>query len=69
MYLLLKEKLKPVRDNPEEWQLPSDKYMVSEPDLYYREESFNFLLMIKGAATEIKRTGNGQTCIKKRQRI
>ena len=41
MYLLLKEELKPVRDNPEEWQLPSDKYMVSEPDLYYREESFN----------------------------
>ena len=56
MYLLLKEKLKPVRDNPEEWQLPSDKYMVSEPDLYYREESFNFLLMMTGDAAEIKRT-------------
>ena len=41
MYLLLKEELKPVHDYPEEWQLPSDKYLVSEPDLYYREESFN----------------------------
>ena len=41
MYLLLKENLKPERDLPDEWQLPSDKYLVSEPDLYYREEDFN----------------------------
>ena len=41
MYLLLKESLKPERDAPEEWQLPGEKYAVSEPDLYYREESFN----------------------------
>ena len=41
MYFFLKEKLKPERDLPDEWQLPSDKYLVSEPDLYYREESFN----------------------------
>ena len=41
MYFFLKEKLKPERDLPEEWQLPGDKYLVSEPDLYYREESFN----------------------------
>ena len=41
MYFFLKEKLKPERDLPDEWQLPSDKYLVSEPDLYYREEDFN----------------------------
>ena len=41
MYLLLKEDLKPERDAPEERKLPSDKYVISEPDLYYREESFN----------------------------
>ena len=41
MYLLLKENLKPERDLPDEWQLPGDKYLVSEPDLYYREEDFN----------------------------
>jgi hypothetical protein len=40
-YLLLKEELKPERDAPEEWKLPSEKYVVSEPDLYYREEDFN----------------------------
>ena len=41
MYDLLKDRLKPDLDFPEDWQLPQDKYMVSEPDLYYREESFN----------------------------
>lgn len=41
MYLILKDELKRERDIPEEWQLPGDKYVVSEPDLYYREESFN----------------------------
>ena len=41
MYLLLKEERKPERNIPEDLQLPRDKYAVSEPDLYYREESFN----------------------------
>ena len=41
MYVLLKDELKPDNDFLEDWQLPSDKYVVSEPDLYYREESFN----------------------------
>ena len=41
MYVLLKDELKPDNDFLEDWQLSSDKYVVSEPDLYYREESFN----------------------------
>ena len=41
MYALLKEKLKPDIELFEDWELPSDKYAVSEPDLYYKEECFN----------------------------
>ena len=41
MYALSKERLNPERELPEEFRLPNDKYIVSEPDLYYREDSFN----------------------------
>ena len=41
MYVLVKDGLKDGSDNFEDWQLPSETYMVSEPDLYYKEESFN----------------------------
>ena len=41
MYALVKEELKAGRDGTRELQLPHDKYAVSEPDLYYREEAFN----------------------------
>ena len=41
MYALAKERLSPERDLFEDIQLPNDKYLVSEPDLYYREDSFN----------------------------
>ena len=41
MYLLSKEGLRQDRDIPAEWKLPSEKYVVSEPDLYYREDDFN----------------------------
>ena len=37
MYALVKEQIK----ESEDLHLPSDKYVVSEPDLYYKEESFN----------------------------
>ena len=64
MYLLLKEELKPERDTAEEWQLPSDKYLVSEPDLYYREEDFNsgetnlcFLLGHSGSGKSVMARG------------
>ena len=39
MYVLVKEKLKD--ENFKDIELPSDKYAVSEPDLYYKEDSFN----------------------------
>jgi energy-coupling factor transporter ATP-binding protein EcfA2 len=41
MYALLKEQLKPERELFADLELPRDKYAVSEPDLYYKEESFN----------------------------
>ena len=41
MYVLKKDELKADIDIFEDWQLPSDKYAVSEPDLYYKEDSFN----------------------------
>lgn len=41
MYVLVKDKLKADEDSFGELQLPKDKYIVSEPDLYYREDSFN----------------------------
>ena len=41
MYILLKDKLETDRAVFEEWQQLNEKYVVSEPDLYYKEESFN----------------------------
>ncbi|MDO5139069.1 MAG: hypothetical protein Q4D71_11525 [Oscillospiraceae bacterium] len=41
MYFLKKEELKADINIFEDWQPPSEKYMISEPDLYYKEESFN----------------------------
>lgn len=41
MYVLRKEQLKPEGSLTAQLQLPGDKYAVSEPDLYYKEESFN----------------------------
>ena len=40
MYELVKENLKD-NNNFTEWQLPSESFIISEPDLYYKEESFN----------------------------
>ena len=41
MYVLMKEKLWIGGDPSAEWQPPSEAYVISEPDLYYKEESFN----------------------------
>ena len=41
MYALVKDKLKADSDIFGDVQLPRDKYAVSEPDLYYKEDSFN----------------------------
>ncbi len=41
MYALVKEELTAARRGAWDLQLPSDKYTVSEPDLYYREQDFN----------------------------
>ena len=41
MYVLIKDKLKADNDIFAEWKLPNETYVLSEPDLYYKEESFN----------------------------
>ena len=41
MYVLIKDRLKGENGSYEGRQLPNEKYMRSEPDLYYKEESFN----------------------------
>ena len=41
MYAIIKEKLNFDSIDFEESQLPNEKLMLSEPDLYYKEESFN----------------------------
>ena len=41
MYVLQKEKLRADNDIFGDWQLPNDTLLRSEPDLYYKEESFN----------------------------
>jgi Fe-S cluster assembly ATPase SufC len=41
MYDLMRDKLKPENDSDEEWQLSNESFIVSEPDLYYKEELFN----------------------------
>ena len=41
MYVLMWEKLRISGDCSEEFLLPKDALVISEPDLYYKEESFN----------------------------
>ncbi len=41
MYVLVRDRLTEGSEIFGEWQLPSDKYTVSEPDLYYKEDGFN----------------------------
>lgn len=41
MYVLMKDKFKPGGELSEDWQMPKGAFVVSEPDLYYKEESFN----------------------------
>jgi hypothetical protein len=41
MYVLIKDKLNPGNDIFEGLQLPNETFIHSEPDLYYKEESFN----------------------------
>ena len=41
MYVLVKDKLNAGNDIFEGLQLPNESFIVSEPDLYYKEESFN----------------------------
>ena len=41
MYVLVRDKLIADSDIFGEWQLPNETFIVSEPDLYYKEESFN----------------------------
>ena len=41
MYYIVKDTLNADNAVSADLQLPGDKYMVSEPDLYYKEDSFN----------------------------
>ena len=41
MYVLVRDKLIADNDIFEGWQLPNESFILSEPDLYYKEESFN----------------------------
>ena len=41
MYVLKKDGLKADNGMFEDLQLPADKYVVTDPDLYYKEDSFN----------------------------
>ena len=41
MYFIVKDKLRADSDMFADWPLPNEKYVVSEPDLYYKEDSFN----------------------------
>ena len=41
MYVLLKDRLGNDSTAFEEWKQPNEKYLLSEPDLYYKEDSFN----------------------------
>ena len=41
MYSLMKDRLRGGSSTPFDWQPPNEKYAVSEPDLYYKEDSFN----------------------------
>ena len=41
MYFIMKDKLRSESPFFSDGQLPNEKYVVSEPDLYYKEDSFN----------------------------
>ena len=41
MYVLLKDRLENDSTVFEEWKQQNEKYLLSEPDLYYKEDSFN----------------------------
>ena len=41
MYVLVRDKLIADSEIFGEWQLPNETFIVSEPDLYYKEDSFN----------------------------
>jgi energy-coupling factor transporter ATP-binding protein EcfA2 len=41
MYFIVKDKLRTDSDMFADWPLPNEKYVISEPDLYYKEDSFN----------------------------
>ncbi len=41
MYVLVRDRLKAENDSFGELHLPGEKYAATEPDLYYREDSFN----------------------------
>ena len=41
MYFIVKDKLIADSGVFSDWLLPNEKYVVSEPDLYYKEDSFN----------------------------
>lgn len=41
MYVLVKDRLRAENDIFADLQLPNEKYIHSEPDLYYKEDSFN----------------------------
>ena len=41
MYVLIRDKLIADSNIFEDWQLPNESFVVSEPDLYYKEECFN----------------------------
>ena len=41
MYVLIRDRLEADRDPFANLQLPSETYVISEPDLYYKEDSFN----------------------------
>ena len=41
MYALMKDKLKADNFSIDDGQKPNETFMISEPDLYYKEESFN----------------------------
>ena len=41
MFFLIKDKLNAEDDIFVDWQMPNESFIVSEPDLYYKEELFN----------------------------
>ena len=41
MYVFIKDKLEAEEEASEEWQPSNETFIISEPDLYYKEEDFN----------------------------